>query len=270
VIENQKEDLEIQKSLVDEKNKDITDSIRYARSIQKAILPEKEYGRKLLPEHFILFKPKDIVSGDFYWITENKGKVFFAVCDCTGHGVPGAFMSMIGSSLLNEVVNEKGINTPGAIFDEVRSGFINALKQTTDDVQQKDGMDAILCSLDQNRKLEFAAAYNPLFLIRDGELRDYKADAQPVGFHQGVETPFTNQELTLVKNDVIYLLSDGFQDQFGGPKGKKFKVRKLKNLLLNIYSLPMADQFQKLTEVFDEWKGDLDQVDDVCIMGMRI
>ena len=269
VIEDQKEEVEYQKGLVDEKNNDITASIRYARRIQKAILPKDESIEKLLPENFVLYKPKDIVSGDFYWTASKNGKTHFAVFDCTGHGVPGAFMSMIGNSLLNEVVLDRGIIQPSTIFDEVRSGLIKVLKQTGEDVTQKDGMDGVLCTWNQNGKLEYATAYNSLYLIRQGELIETKGDHQPVGFHIGEVSPFKNHNIDLQKEDVIYLLSDGFQDQFGGNRGKKFKSSKLKNKLLEIHLLPMNEQKAMLEEEFDTWKGDLDQVDDVCIMGIR-
>ena len=177
--------------LLNQKNKDITDSINYAQRIQNALLPSKEV-LSLIPDGFILFQPKDIVSGDFYWMQQHNNRIYLAACDCTGHGVPGAFMSMISSSLLDEALLEKGITQPSEIFFEVRKGIIKALKQTEEAGSQKDGMDAVLCSWDQNGKLEYALAYNPFFLIRNGELIETKADKYPVGFHTGTQKQRTS------------------------------------------------------------------------------
>ena len=265
-VEEQKQVVEEQKQKVEEQKKDITDSIRYAENIQKALLPAEE-DLSLLPEGFVLFKPKDIVSGDFYWMQHYNNKVYFAACDCTGHGVPGAFMSMIGSSLLDEAVVEKGITQPNEIFFEVRKGFINALKQTGD--TQKDGMDAVLCSWNKNGSLEYSLAYNPLLLIRKGEILETKADKQPVGFHTGAQKPFTHHELKLEKGDTIYLFSDGYPDQFGGPKDKKFMMKNFKKLLLSIQDKTMNEQKTILETTMAEWKGDTEQVDDILVMGVR-
>ncbi|MDP6909911.1 MAG: SpoIIE family protein phosphatase, partial [Flavobacteriales bacterium] len=190
MIEEQKKQVEEQKQKVEEQKKDITDSIRYAENIQRALLPTIEDLKEALPDGFIFFQPKDIVSGDFYWLQHHNNKVYFAACDCTGHGVPGAFMSMIGSSLLDEAVVEKGITQPNEIFFELRKGFIGALKQTGD--TQKDGMDAVLCSWNKNGTLEYSQAYNPLLLIRKGEILETKADKQPVGYHTEEQKPFTH------------------------------------------------------------------------------
>ena len=267
-IAEQKKVVEKKKELVEEQKKDITDSIRYAENIQKALLPSEE-DLSLLPEGFVLFQPKDIVSGDFYWMQHHKDKVYFAACDCTGHGVPGAFMSMIGSSLLDEAVIEKGITQPNEIFFEVRKGFINALKQTGAAGQQKDGMDAVLCSWNKNGTLEYSLAYNPLFLIRKGEILETKADKQPVGFHTGEQKPFTHHEVKLEKGDTIYLFSDGYPDQFGGKKDKKFMMKNFKKLLLSIQDKTMNEQKAILETTMAEWKGDTEQVDDILVMGVR-
>ena len=201
VTRRQKIVIEGQKQIVEEQKKDITDSIQYAENIQRSLLPTEQSIQELLTDSFILFQPKDVVSGDFYWMQHHNGKVYFAACDCTGHGVPGAFMSMIGSSLLDEAVLVKGITRPNEIFFEVRKGFIKALKQTGEAGQHKDGMDAVLCSWNQNGNLEYALAYNPLLLLRKGEILETKPDKQPVGFHPSEQSAFTHHELKLEKGD---------------------------------------------------------------------
>ena len=253
---------------MEEQKKDITDSIQYAENIQRALLPGTEQ-LSLLPEHFVLFNPKDIVSGDFYWMQHYKNSVYLAACDCTGHGVPGAFMSMIGSSQLDEAVIEKGLTKPNEIFYEVRKGFIDALKQTGEKGQQKDGMDATLIAWDKNNKLQYAVANNPLFLIRKGELLETKPDRQPVGFFTGEQKPFTQHELFLEKGDTVYIFSDGYHDQFGGPKDKKFMVKNFKKLLLSIQEKSMDEQKTILEETMVEWKGNTEQVDDILVIGVR-
>ena len=268
VTRRQKKVIEQQKELVEEQKKDITDSIQYAENIQRALLPAEE-DLSVFPEGFILFQPKDIVSGDFYWMQHNKDSVYLAACDCTGHGVPGAFMSMIGSSQLDEAVIEKGLTQPNEIFYEVRKGFINALKQTGEKGQQKDGMDATLIAWDKNNKLQFAVANNPLFLIRKGELLETKPDRQPVGFFTGEQMPFTHHELKLEKRDTVYIFSDGYHDQFGGPKNKKFMIKNFKKLLLSIQDKSMNEQKTIIEETMAQWKGDTEQVDDILVIGVR-
>jgi len=276
--------LAAQKQEIETKNKDVTDSIRYAERIQNAILPTDEQIKELLPDSFVLFKPKDIVSGDFYWIValDPQGSppagvrgVLIAACDCTGHGVPGAFMSMIGNALLNEVVNDKGITQPGEILNEIRKGIINSLKQKGQIGEQQDGMDAALCNLELHDhsglgvRLQYAGANNPLFIIRKGELMEIKADKQPIGI-VGKLKPFTNHKIDLQKGDTIYIFSDGYQDQFGGPKGKKFRPKQFKELLLSIQDKSMEEQEQILGKTIDDWKGDGEQIDDMLIIGIRI
>jgi serine phosphatase RsbU (regulator of sigma subunit) len=257
-----------QKKVVEQHTKELTDSIRYAKSIQKAVVPTSE-ELSMLPEHFVLFLPKDIVSGDFYWMAEKDGRVYFAACDCTGHGVPGAFMSMLIKALLDEAVNQKGLTKPNEIFYEVRKDVIEALKQSGEVGTQKDGMDAVLCAWDGNGTLEYACAYNPLVLLRDGELQQTKADKQPVGILTGAQKPFTHHELQLQKGDTIYLFSDGYPDQFGGPKDKKFKLKNMKDLLLNNQYKPLSAQKDILQKTMDEWMGDTEQIDDILVMGVR-
>jgi tetratricopeptide (TPR) repeat protein len=266
-----------QKLEVEEKNKDITDSINYAKRIQDAILPEHEMRKKMFPDSFLLFKPKDIVSGDFYWMSEKNGKKILAVADCTGHGVPGAFMSMIGNAFLNEIVNERGITRPSEILDQLREMIISSLKQG--EGENKDGMDIVLVAFDTALKtLEFAGANNPLWIIRkdaaDPSLKpvllEIKGDKQPVGFHKGESLSFTNHTVNLHASDFIYLFSDGFADQFGGPKGKKFKYKQLSELLQGHYTQSCEEQQKTLSNTLTNWKGNLEQVDDILLIGIRI
>ncbi|HIA05824.1 MAG TPA: hypothetical protein EYN71_03790 [Flavobacteriales bacterium] len=199
----------------------------------------------------------------------HNGKVYLAVCDCTGHGVPGAFMSMIGSSLLDEAVVEKGITKPNEIFFEVRKGFINALKQNEEDGTQKDGMDATLIVWDKKNTLQAAAALNPVLLIRDGAIRELKPDRQPVGYLTGKQEAFTHHEVQLEKGDSLYLFTDGYHDQFGGPNLRKFMMRNFKKLLLTIQDKTMSEQKTILETTMAEWKGDTEQIDDILVIGGR-
>ncbi|MCE9540858.1 MAG: SpoIIE family protein phosphatase, partial [Bacteroidetes bacterium] len=241
----------------------------YAKLIQEAILPPKELKYRLFPHAFVLYLPKDIVSGDFYWFTEKNKMKLIATVDCTGHGVPGAFMSMIGNALLNEIINEKGITSPSEILIQLRVKIIDSLKQK--DGQNKDGMDiSILCFDENMNTVEFAGANNPLWLIRNGEIQEIKADKQPIGLHHGESKPFSNHVINLLKNDSLYIFTDGYADQFGGNDGKKFKYKHLQNLLLSIQDKPMIEQEKILIEKINDWKGNLEQVDDILIIGVRV
>lgn len=261
----------LQKHEVEEKNKDITDSINYAKKIQEAILPPKELKYKLFPDGFVFFKPRDIVSGDFYWFTEKNGKRIIAAIDCTGHGVPGAFMSMIGNTFLTEIIEGKGVTQPSEILSELRHLVIKALKQTDDMTENKDGMDmAILSFDDKNKTVEFAGANNPMWMFRNGELTEYKPDKRPIGYYRGQGLPFTNHKIEYQKGDTFYIFTDGYADQFGGPKGKKLKYKQLMEYLTTIQKQPMLRQEEILNERFNEWKGKLDQIDDVLIIGVRV
>lgn len=226
---------------------------------------------------FILYRPKDIVSGDFYYAQAHKpagsDKEIFYLCtaDCTGHGVPGALMSMVGISRLNESILEKNIVKPNEILDNVRRGIIDSLNPEGSEEESKDGMDCVLCAYDfENMKLEFAAANNPLWLVRNKEVIEYKPDKMPVGKYNDELKPFTLQSIDLQKGDTVYTFTDGFADQFGGPKGKKFKYKQLQDMLLEHCDLPLEQQKEKLNTAFEKWKGDLEQVDDVCVIGIRI
>lgn len=279
IIKQKTADIVAQKEVIEEKNKDITDSINYAQKIQEAILPSDKEISKHLPEHFILFKPKDIVSGDFYWFSERDGKALITAADCTGHGVPGAFMSMIGNSLLNEIVNEKGASVPADILQKLKEGVIKSLSQTGEAGTQKDGMDIAMCGFDlKKNQLEFSGAYNPLFRIRNNELEETRSDRMPIGIYadDGGKV-FTNHILELEKGDMYYIFTDGFVDQFGGPKGKKFMNKRFKALLMDIHQLPMEEQQQKLDTEIEDWKAyiefdgsEYEQMDDILVIGVRV
>lgn len=260
-------------SVIEEKNKNITDSINYARKIQEALLPQEESLRKNFSDAFVLYRPRDIVSGDFWWFTEKEGKFLLAAADCTGHGVPGGFMSVMSAAFLSEIVNEKNITDPAAVLGELRLKVIAALRQKQDiELQQgevKDGMDISFCCF-SGKQLSMACANNPIWLVRGSEIQEYSADRFPVGIHHGELRSFTRQEVALQPGDMIYLFSDGFADQFGGPEGKKFKYRKLKELVLSISELPCQQQKQKAVRAFDQWRGGLEQVDDVLVIGLRV
>lgn len=250
---------------------EITDSINYAKKIQQAILPLERSISNELPDHFILFKPRDVVSGDFYWYTKKDEKIYIAACDCTGHGVPGAFMSIIGTSLLNETINENVSLKPSDVLNILRDKLINALKQRTGDQESKDGMDMVLCCIDKaSNTLWFAGANNPLYYITNNELNEFKGDKQPVGIH-GIESkPFTNREIKFNKGDMIYLFSDGYPDQFGGSQGKKFLYKRFKEILIEISKKPITTQRLELEKTFEDWKGNHFQVDDVLVIGVRL
>lgn len=255
-----------------QKNKDITDSIHYAQRIQRALLASDALLKKNLPEYFVFYKPKDIVSGDFYWASFVNGKFLIITADCTGHGVPGAFMSLLNISLLNEITLQRKLTRPDLILNSVRDQILSSLNPEGTETESKDGMDCMLCTFDfVNSKLEFAAANNPLWILKKGhaEINEFNPDKQPVGFHS-VYKPFTLQTATLEKGDIVYSFTDGFADQFGGPQGKKFKYRQLEELILNNSHKPMSEQKNILDRKFESWKGDLEQVDDVLVIGVRI
>lgn len=251
-------------------HKEISDSIDYARKIQTAILPPVPLIKKLLPKSFILYLPKDVVSGDFYYVEDHEEHVVFAAVDCTGHGVPGALMSVVGFEYIHQAVKEKGMTKPSDILSYLDWGVNNKLRQTVEPGSIRDGMDVALCSIDYNRgKLQYAGAYNSMYLIRDGELEEVKPDKIPIG-GDGVVDEFTNHEFDVKEGDMIYLFSDGYADQFGGPRGKKFKYLQFKETLLSMQELTMPEQHDKLEEIFNSWMGSLEQIDDVCVVGVRV
>lgn len=269
-LQKQRANTEIsrQKEIIEEKNREVHDSITYAKRIQAAILPPERLLKEVLPEHFILYKPKDIVSGDFYWLEKVKDRILFAAVDCTGHGVPGAMVSVVGHNALNRCVKEFGLTDPARILDKLTQLVEETFERSENEV--KDGMDISLCSLDMtDNKLQWAGANNPLWLLRDGKIQEIKADKQPIGKFEN-RKPFTSHTIQLQKDDSIYILTDGYADQFGGPKGKKFKYRQLEEHLLASHQKSMEEQKQILDKAFEDWKAELEQIDDVCIIGVRL
>jgi serine phosphatase RsbU (regulator of sigma subunit) len=257
--------------IIEEKNKDITASINYASRIQRAMLPGPSEIKGLSSKSFILYLPKDIVSGDFYWFTQINGKLIIVAGDCTGHGVPGALMSMLGISFLEEIVNEREITESGQILNELRKEVQRALHQKGASAEAKDGMDIELCVIERSRKtIQYSGAYNSLYLIRNGELIEYQADRMPIGIFDLSDKGFTSQNISFTPGDLIYMFSDGYADQFGGPNSKKFKYSALKELLLKIHNLPLKEQKKRLETEFLKWKGNNPQTDDVLVMGMKL
>lgn len=266
-LEKRNKEIEIQKNLVDEKQTEILDSINYAKRIQYALLAQEEVLKRNLKNFFVLFKPKDIVSGDFYWATEHQDKFYLAVCDSTGHGVPGAFMSLLNIGFLSEAVKEKHITQPHEILNYVRQRLIESIATEG----QQDGMDAILICMDKkNSKITYAAANNqPILIQHTSQLLELPKDKMPVG-KSPHEQSFNLYEVEAQKGDKLYLYTDGFADQFGGPKKKKFKYKQLHDLLVNNVNLPLTTQHLNLETSFNTWRGDLEQIDDVLILGFEI
>lgn len=263
-------EVEAQQTVVREQNRELVAGIRYAQRIQRAVLPDAERLQDHFPESFILFRARDIVSGDLYWFGERDGRVVVAAADCTGHGVPGALLSLIGASLFQEMVMEKGNLDPAMILDGARDGMIAALGRN-DESDQRDGMNVGLVTIDRAAStLAYAGAYGPLYIIRQGELIEHKGDRMPIGLHAGTITPFQRVEIALEPGDRIYLFSDGMPDQFGGPDGKKLRSAGLKRWLLETATLPMDEQHQALSDRFRMWKGEEDQVDDVLLIGIAV
>jgi serine phosphatase RsbU (regulator of sigma subunit) len=293
----QKEELEVvvtertaevvkQKKLIETAHEQITASINYAKYIQSSVLPKSDQLESFLGEYFILYKPKDIVSGDFYWVSKIGNKTIIAVADCTGHGVPGAFMSMLGITLLNEIVNKESNTNPAVILDRLRKEVTASLKQKGDRWEQKDGMDIALCTIDlESMKLQFAGAINPLYLIRktspeivgiihngintDLNLIEVKGDPMPIGITDEMDS-FTCHELDIQKDDSFYLFTDGFPDQFGGPNHKKFSYKQFRELLINTKTKTIPDQKLMLEKALYEWMGTSSQTDDILVIGFRI
>ena len=278
---------------IEEQKQSITDSIHYAKRIQQAILPSKEFVDSVLQKHFILFRPRDIVSGDYYWLAQKENKIIVAAADCTGHGVPGAFMSMLGVSFLNEIVKNNNVTQANLILNSLRQHVKRTLSQTGKQNEAKDGMDMALCVLDlENNSLQFSGAYNSLYVIRSSMLElivndkkqkssllsddekyglyEVKADRMPVGIYLKEKESFTNNIIKINKGDTLYIFSDGFSDQFGGENGSKFKSKKFKQLLLSIQDKNMKKQKEILNTTIDTWRGDIEQIDDILVFGVKI
>ena len=251
---------------VEEKQKEITDSINYAKRIQEAILPSFDFIKKHLPDSFIYYQPKDIVAGDFYWAEKVGDDFFIAAADCTGHGVPGALVSVVCCNALNRTVNEFKLSDPGKILDKTRELVLESFSKNEADI--KDGMDISLISINGN-VVKWAGANNPLWYYQNNDLKELKANKQPIGKTDNPD-PFTTHTIELKKGDSLYLFTDGFADQFGGPKGKKFKYKQLEELLISTNQLSISSQHEALKNALNSWKGSLEQVDDICIIGIRV
>jgi serine phosphatase RsbU (regulator of sigma subunit) len=269
------EELTVLNEAISKQKNEILDSITYAKKIQAALLPPEQYFHEILNDVFILFKPRDIVSGDFYWIKQVNQYVIMAAADCTGHGVPGAFMSILGMNYLNEIIQRREITQANQVLNELRKQIRNSLRQHGQAEESKDGIDMALCVIDEkNNTLQYSGANNPLYLIRDKngvpELTEFKADRMPLGYYPGRFKTFTNQDIQLEYGDVFYLFSDGFIDQKGGKENKKFMSKKFKDLLIKIHQEPMQGQKNILDKTLADWMGDNPQIDDILVIGVRI
>lgn len=262
-----------QSTLIAEQHRRLFEGVSYAKEIQEAILPPKDLITRIIPQSFVLYKPKDIVSGDFYWIESTGSRTYVAAADCTGHGVPGALMSIIGFNLLNKSVNDDGHKTPAEILNDLSIGIYRALRQNTSDATLKDSINISMVCIDHNTgTLEYAGALNPVYIIQGNELVRLPADRFPVGWHfSPMLQEFTSHKFRVMRGDSIYLFTDGYADQFGGPSGKKFKINRFQQLLLSIQHLSMKEQGEILNETIEQWKGDREeQVDDILVIGIRI
>jgi len=272
-IQKQAAQLNITNSELEKKNIQIMDSINYAKHIQDAILPTEHEFSKYLPDSFIYFRPRDVVSGDFYWFSIVDDLIVVAAIDCTGHGVPGAFMSMIGNTLLNEIINDKRITRPDIVLNELHIGVSNALRQTGEDSESEDGMDMALCCIDvANKKILFAGAKNPMYVIKDRKLNIIKADYHSIGeipIKKEIKVRFTLKEIAIEPDTAIYMFSDGYMDQFGGTRDTKFNTPQFNELLINNFDLPMKEQKRVLDEAMKKWQGTTKQIDDMLVMGFR-
>lgn len=286
-LEQRNEEIRAQRDEIEDKNvliteqrdialkqkQEITDSIQYAQRIQEAVLPDKQMFVNDISDYFILFKPKDIVSGDFYWMTKADGKLIVVAADCTGHGVPGAFMSMLGVTFLNEIVNKDRVLQANKILDKLRNKVIDSLHQK--DRETKDGMDIALAVIDPSKnEMQYAGAYNSMYLIEseneNKEIKKIAADRMPIGIHLKMDKEFTNHVIRYKKGDVIFMFSDGYMDQFGGEKGRKLKSKRFQELLLTVHEKPMAEQKNILDNFLSKWKGDLEQLDDILVIGLKL
>jgi serine phosphatase RsbU (regulator of sigma subunit) len=254
----------------DKFRKEFEESLKYASYIQSALLPSSASIKKSLPEHFLLFMPRDIVSGDFYFLAHKGKLIYIAVADCTGHGVPGAFMSILGLTFLNELVHYGACPGAASVLNKMREKIMKALQQTGVEDEQKDGIDMVLGIIDtESNKLNFSGAFNPIYIVKKNRIMEMAGDKMPIGVAAEEEKPFTDHFCELDEGDLLYFFTDGFVDQFGGPSGKKFKYQPFRSLLLTISSLPIHKQKEKLIDTFHEWKGNLPQLDDVLMLGWR-
>ncbi len=269
-IRKQKEEIQAQRDKISEQNNDITASIHYAQRIQNAMLPGSEVTDKLLQNYFVFFKPRDIVSGDFYWCAQIGFKVVVVAADCTGHGIPGAFMSMLGIAFLNDIVNKEKITDPDKILNQMRTQIIDALKQDEAQNKMREGMDIAVITIDRLvNRIEFAGANNPLLIVRKNEIIEINADRMPVGIYPKMK-PFKKEIFMAEEDDTLYLFSDGYYDQFGGSNNKKFMYKRFKQQFLDIRYNTMQSQERKLEEIFEQWRGTHFQIDDLLIIGVRI
>ncbi len=279
-VEERTFEIQQQKVEIEEKNHEILGSIRYAKRIQEALLPPRQVMDDLFGDYFIYYQPRDIVSGDFYWATsvsttlkeeKNRRVALLAVADCTGHGVPGAFMSLLGTNFLKQSSGELSVNNPAQALDFLNKNVIATLNQNPGENRVRDGMDIGLIAIDyENMHLQYAGANNPIYIVRNGIMEIIQADSQAIGSVSDEVKNFTNHSYQLQKGDCIYLFTDGYADQFGGTKGKKFMYRQFRELLLRLATLPMSRQCEELDQVFKSWKGKHEQVDDVCVLGIRV
>jgi serine phosphatase RsbU (regulator of sigma subunit)/HAMP domain-containing protein len=268
-IRRQKEEVEIQKEKVTALYIDLQSSIDYAQRLQETILPNDVSIKRMFPDSFVFFRPKATVSGDFYWFKELGGKKVFAAADCTGHGVPGAFMSLVGHNVLNTVT--KVFTKPSQILNNANRLAVDVLRPIDGETYMRDGMDIALCTIDQRAMtLEFSGAHNPVYIIRNGELITIESDPFSIGSYINNEREFTNHNVNLQEGDCLYIFSDGYADQFGGPKGKKFMRKRFRELLMDISHLPMPEQKWRLMDTLDRWQGNQEQVDDILVIGIRI
>lgn len=273
-LQLQKNEIEHQKNLIEQKNCEITDSINYARKIQDNILLPEAKLKQWLPQMFVYFKPKDIVSGDFYWFSKYESKYVITAIDCTGHGVPGAFLSMVGNTLLHEIVNIKHVFKPDVILTMLHTGIRLALNQGSEDSDSEDGMDMSLCTVDTRlHRFQFAGAKNNLYVVQGDKLKILKANYYSIGGRQlrpDMQIEFTCYDFMYDDNTSIYMFSDGYLDQFGGEDNEKFNTQRFREMILNNRNLPMEQQKAILSDTMDKWKGDRDQIDDFLVLGVKL